>query len=145
MARLPVLLVMFVLLMPSAAIASHEGGAAGGGGVGGGGAFGPLPPPQPAETPTPEPEDAGTTGDVSRQTLFLLGLGVILTFVVIGWAITRDARRSLTESDRAAVDGYREAGAVPRKQDLAKVKERQRQKTRAQRQARKKTRRAGKR
>ena len=148
MARLCALLVMIVLAVPSLAVASHDGGAAGGGGVGGGGAFSPLPPAQPAETPSPEPEDAGTTGDVSRQTLALLGLGVILTFFLIGWAITRDARRSLTESDRAAVDGSRGGGrgqSPPRKQDMAKIKERQREKTRAQRQARKKTRRAGRR
>ena len=114
----------------------------GGVGGGGGGAFGPLPPPVPAETPTPEPQDAGTTGDVSREVLFLIGGGVIVIFFAIGWAITRDARRSLTEDDRAAVEGTRVAGSAPRKQDMAKMKERQRAKTRAQRQARKKTRRA---
>ena len=135
MTRLPALLVVLALLLPAPATALAQGG----------GAFGPIPPAQPAETPPPEPEDAGTTGDVSRQTLFLLGLGVILVFVGIGYAITRDARRSLTEADRAAVDGTREKGTAPRKQDMAKMKERQREKTRAQRQARKKARRAQKR
>jgi hypothetical protein len=132
MPRLPALLVMLALLVPAPAAALAQGG----------GPFGPLPPPQPVTTPSPEPQDAGTSGDVSRQTLFLLGLGVILTFVGIGWAITRDARRSLTEDDRAVVDNMRAAGTAPRKQDMAKMKERQRAKTRAQRQARKKTRRA---
>ncbi len=132
MSRLPALLVTLALLVPAPAAAVAQ--------TGGGGAFGPIPPAQPAETPTPDPGDAGTTGDVSRQTLALLGLGVILVFVGIGYAITRDARRSLTESDRAAVEGTRDPGTAPRKQDLAKMKERQRAKTRAQRQARKKAR-----
>ena len=135
MPRVLALIVALALLVP-APVALAQGG---------GGAFGPLPPAQPAETPSPEPEDAGTTGDVSRQTLVLLGLGVILTFFVIGWAITRDARRSLTEADRAVVDRLGDTAATPRKQDMAKIKERQRAKTRAQRQARKKTRRAGRR
>ena len=134
MPRLLALIVALALLVPAPAAPAQ-----------GGGPFGPLPPAQPAETPPPEPEDAGTTGDVSRQTLVLLGLGVILTFFVIGWAITRDARRSLTESDRAVVDRMGDTAATPRKQDMAKIKERQRAKTRAQRQARKKMRRAGRR
>jgi hypothetical protein len=138
MSRLPALLVMLALLAPVPAAAAQTGG-------GGGGAFSPLPPAQPAETPTPEPEDAGSSGDVSRQTLILIGGGVIAIFFAIGWAITRDARRSLTEEDRAALEGQRASGSAPRKQDLAKIKERQRAKTRAQRQARKKTRRAGRR
>jgi hypothetical protein len=133
MARLPALLVMLALLVPAPAAALAQGG----------GAFGPLPPAQPAETPTPDPEDAASTGEVSRQTLILIGGGVIAIFFAIGWAITRDARRSLTEEDRAALEGQRASGSAPRKQDLAKIKERQRAKTRAQRQARKKTRRAG--
>ena len=132
MARLPALLAMLALLAPAPATALAQGG----------GAFGPLPPAQPVETPTPEPSDAGTSGDVSRQVLFLIGGGVIVIFFAIGWAITRDARRSLTVEDRAVVEGAR-AGGAPRKQDMAKLKERQRAKTRAQRQARKKARRAG--
>ena len=138
MPRLPALLVLLALLLPAPASALAQSG---------GGAFGPIPPAQPAETPTPEPSDAGTAGDVSRQTLFLLALGVVVVFVGIGWWITRDARHSLTEADRAAVEGTRAGGpagrGAPRKQDMAKMKERQRAKTRAQRQARKKTRRAG--
>jgi hypothetical protein len=109
---------------------------------GGGGAFGPLPPAQPAETPVPDdPVDQADDGQVSRQTLFLIAAGVIASFFVLGWLITRDARRNLNETDRAAVDGIRTTPAS-RKQDLAKAKQRARQKTRAQRQARKKTRRA---
>jgi hypothetical protein len=133
MTRLLALLVTLALLSPAPAALAQ-----------GGGAFGPLPPATPAETPTPEPQDDGGFGeDVSRETLFLVALGVILTFVVLGWAITRDARRNLNESDRASVEGTRLPGAAPRKQDRAKIKQKARQKTRQQRQARKKTRRAG--
>lgn len=126
------LLIALALLVPAPAALAQ-----------GGGAFGPLPPATPAETPTPEPQDAAFGEDVSRETMFLVGLGVILAFVGLGWAITRDARRSLTEEDRAAVEGARLPGAAPRKQDRAKMKQKARQKTRQQRQARRKTRRTG--
>ena len=143
MVRLVALLVMLALLAPGPAVASHEGsgGAAGGAAGGGGGAFGPLPPATPAETPTPEPQDLNPDDDVSRETMFLVAAAVILLFGGLGWAITRDARRSLTESDRAELEGTRVPGAAPRKQDLAKIKQKARQKTRAQKRARKKTRR----
>lgn len=133
MARLLALLVTLALLAPAPAASLAQGG----------GAFGPLPPAQPAQTPEPEgPGDINAGDDVSRQTMFLVALAVVAFFGILGWVITRDARRNLTEADRAIVEGERAAGAAPRKQDLAKMRERQRAKTRAQRQARKKTRRA---
>ena len=138
MSRPLALLVAFALLVPAPAAGLAQTG---------GGAFGPLPPAQPAETPEPEEapaDNAAVDQDISRSTLFLVAIGVLLAFVGLGWAITRDARRNLNEVDRAAVDGYR-AGDPIRKQDRAKARERARQKTRAQRQARKKTRRAGRR
>jgi hypothetical protein len=135
MARLLALLVALALISPAPAAFAQGGG---------GGAFGPLPPAQPAETPKPEePKDSGS-GEVSRQTLFMVALGVIASFFVLGWLITRDARRNLTDEDRAAVDSER-TGEPLKKQDRAKAKQRAREKTRAQRQARKKTRRAGRR
>jgi hypothetical protein len=140
MSRPLALLVAFVLLVPAPAALAQSGG---------GGAFGPLPPAQPAETPQPEEQDdsnaATADEDVSRSTLFLVGIGVLLAFIGLGWAITRDARRNLTEADRAAVEGVRTRKPMS-KQERAKARERDRrarQKTRAQRQARKKTRRAG--
>ncbi len=134
MLRLLALLAALALIAPVPAALAQGGG---------GGAFSPLPPAQPAETPPPEePEDFGAADeDVSRSTLFLVAIGVVLAFVALGWAITRDARRNLNEVDRAAVEGVR-VGDPIRKQDRAKARERARQKTRAQRQARKKTRRA---
>lgn len=127
------LLLLLALLFPMPVAALAQGG---------GGAFGPLPPAQPAETPTPEPVDTNPTDDISRETLFLIGAGVLMAFVGLGMLLTRDARRSLTESDRAALERVPGVGA-PRKQDRARLKQKARQKTRAQRQARKKTRRAG--
>jgi hypothetical protein len=109
---------------------------------GSGGAFGPLPQAQPAETATPAPVKNTTGGDVKRQTLFLIAAGVVVVFAGLGVMITRDARRNLTDEDRARLEGVR-TGPPLRKQDMAKMKQRQRAKTRAQRQARKKTRRAG--
>ena len=136
MSRPLAVLVALALLVPAPAAALAQSG---------GGAFGPLPPAQPAETPTPEgPEDINAGDDVSRQTMFLVAVAVIFAFVALGWVITRDARRNLTDDDRAAVEGLR-TGEPMRKQDRAKARERARQKTRAQRQARKKTRRAGRR
>jgi hypothetical protein len=137
MRRLLALLVLLAIAVPAPVAFAQSSG---------GGAFGPLPQAQPAETPTPEPNDTnGGFTDISRETLFIIAAGVILAFVVLGTMITRDARRKLTEEDRAALDGTRAAGTAPRKQDLAKIKARQRAKDRAQRQARKKTRRAGRR
>jgi hypothetical protein len=136
MRRLLALLVLLAIAVPAPVAFAQSGG----------GAFGPLPQAQPAETPTPEPNDTnGGFTDISRESLFIIAAGVILAFVVLGLMITRDARRKLTEEDRAALDGTRAAGTAPRKQDLAKIKARQRAKDRAQRQARKKTRRAGRR
>jgi hypothetical protein len=134
MSRLLALLVAFALLVPAPAALAQSGG----------GAFGPLPPAQPAETPEPEEQEntASPDEDVSRSTMFLVAVGVLFAFFALGWGITRDARRNLTEADRAAVEGIK-TGEPIRKQDRAKARERARQKTRAQRQARKKTRRAG--
>ena len=101
--------------------------------------FGPLPQPPPAPAPpAPEDDDDGT-GDVGRETLFLVGAGVLLAFFAIGWAITRDARRNLTEDDRATVEGTKHPDDVRRQRQRSK--ERARAKTKAQRQARKKHRR----
>lgn len=131
MTRLLALLAALVLLVPAPAALAQ-----------GGGAFGPLPQAPPAQTPVPEGPGDVSSEDVSRSTLFLIAAGVLLSFVGLGYWITRDARRNLSDDDRAAVEGSREPGTAPRKQDIAKAKQRAREKTRRQRQARKKTRRA---
>ena len=59
--------------------------------------FGPVP------TQTPETENTGAD-DVSRATLYLIAAGVLLGVVTIGVLISRDARRSLTQEDREAIE-----------------------------------------
>lgn len=124
-------LLVLLLLIASAPVAAAQSG--------GGGAFGPLPQAPPPPTPTPEAPGGigGSDGDVSRETLFLIAGAVLLAFVLLGVAITRDARSSLTEEDRAVVEG-RPASNPMRKQEMAKMKQRQREKTRRQKKARKK-------
>ena len=59
--------------------------------------FGPVP------TETPEVENTGAD-DVSRTTLYLIAAGVLVGVVTIGVLISRDARRSLTQEDREAIE-----------------------------------------
>ena len=120
--KLLVCLLALALLSPAGALAQ------------GGGAFGPLPPAAPQPTPTPTPIPKPDDGDVSRSTLAIIGAGLLVLFVVIGFVITRDARRTLPEDRRDAKP--RDAG--PHKAQLdAKAKARAKQ--RQARQARKRT------
>jgi hypothetical protein len=100
--------------------------------------FGPLPQPAPA-TPTPTP-DSGTTNvlghDVGRGTLYLIAGALLVTFVIIGWSISRDARRSLRTAPRSA-DAERRRHDPRERHRRQREKERARRKTRAQKQARK--------
>ena len=99
--------------------------------------FGPLPQAAPAPTATPTP--ASTSQDpISRTTLLLIAAGVAAVFVGLGIAVTRDARKNLTEHDREALEREPGAGRPTAKQrDAAKVKARQ--KAKAARAARKRT------
>jgi hypothetical protein len=95
--------------------------------------FGPLPQ---AATPTPTATAAPTTDDgtTGRTTLFIIGGALLIGFAVMGWYITRDARRSIPEAELASGSRLREQG--PHKhQKQAKAKARAR--TRRQKQARK--------
>src|SRR4051794_17798251 len=61
---------------------------------GGGNAFGPLPQePAPAPTPVSTPDTSSGLGDTGRTTLFVIGGALLVTFIVIGRFIVRDARR----------------------------------------------------
>ena len=60
--------------------------------------FGPVP------TDTPKPKNGSSTEDPNRGTLYLIAGGVFVVIVGIGWAISRDARRSLTAEDREALE-----------------------------------------
>ena len=99
--------------------------------------FGPLPPPAPEPTPVPTIE-APDDGKFEQSTLLFVGAGVILVFGGLGYMITRDARRSLTEDDRAALE--RGADKIPHRKGRD-AKARARAKTKAQKQARRKARR----
>lgn len=127
-------LVLIVLLLASLAVPA-------GALAQGGGSFGPLPPaaPEPTAAPTRDPALTGED-DVSRQTLYIIGGGLLVLFLGIGYVITRDARRVLPE-DRLK-DRPRDAGPHKHEQH-AKAKARAKQ--RNARKARKTTKKVKKR
>jgi hypothetical protein len=98
------------------------------------GAFGPLPPGDPTPAPTVEGQttatDDGTTG---RNILFIVGGALIIGFGVMGWFILRDARGAIPEAELAG-PRLRDDGPHKHKKQ---AKARARQKTRAQKSARK--------
>jgi hypothetical protein len=90
--------------------------------------------------PTPEPtvQPAPGTDDVSRQTLYLIAAGVLVGVVGIGWAISRDARRSLPREEREALEREERGEAAPgtvSKEARVRAR-RQRQKQKAAKRAR---------
>jgi hypothetical protein len=95
--------------------------------------FGPVP----TEEPTVEPRPG--EDDVSRRTLYIIAAGVLVAIVAIGYAISRDARSSLTAEDREALEreerGERVAGSGPSKEARARARK-QRAKVKAARRAR---------
>jgi hypothetical protein len=97
-----------------------------------GGAFGPLPQAAPTAAPTVEAQkvDDGSTG---RNILFIVGGALIIGFGVMGWFILRDARAAIPEAELAG-PRLREEGPHKHKKQ---AKARARQKTRAQKSARK--------
>jgi hypothetical protein len=122
------LLVVLVcaLLVPSAAFAQGD-------------AFGPLPQAAPTETPTPAQDNSNDslTSDLGgRTTLFVIMGGLLIAFIGIGVFISRDARRALPKGHRPD-HRLREEGPHRHKRQ---AKERARQRTKAQRVARRKNR-----
>jgi hypothetical protein len=123
--RTLVIALLSALLVPAAAAAQ-------------GGAFGPLPPAQPQETPTPEPENDSLTSDLGgRQTLLIIGGLLLVAFVGIGVFISRDARRALPKDHRPDSHRLREEGPHKHKRQ---AKARARARTKAQRDARRRNR-----
>jgi hypothetical protein len=123
--RLALILALLVLALPAApALAQNN-------------PFdGQLPPAQPTPVATPEGADDPSDDDVGRQTLYAIGGGLLVFFVFIGWWISRDARGALP-ADHRPTERKRDEG--PHKHErMAKAKARD--KGRAQRQARKKSR-----
>jgi RsiW-degrading membrane proteinase PrsW (M82 family) len=99
-----------------------------------GGAFGPLPAPQPTATPTPATATSDT-GETGSTTLYIILGALVVGFGVMGYFITRDARQkapTIVAAGPAVPEG---TGA--RKPHTAAAKKKMRQKTRAQKQARK--------
>jgi hypothetical protein len=103
----------------------------------GGGAFGPLPQAPPTVTAVPTAAPTSSDSGSSRSTLFIIGGVLIVGFAIMGWFISRDARRGLGEGQLAAVGRARDDGPHAHKRQ---AKARARAKGRAQRQARKRNR-----
>ena len=124
--RTIVIALVLALLAPAAASAQDSG------------AFGPLPPAQPVDTPTPEPDGNSLTSDLGgRETLYIIGAALLVAFVAIGVFISRDARRALPERHRPDGARLREQGPHKHKQQ---AKARARARTKAQKEARRRNR-----
>jgi Zn-dependent protease with chaperone function len=124
MCRIAALLLCFVLLAPAAPALAQDN------------PFGPLPQPAPTETPTPDTTSNILGQDVGRTTLYLIAGALIVSFLFIGWWISRDARQTLHESPRSA-EAERRRHDPRERHRRQREKERARKKTRAQKQARK--------
>ncbi|MEO8687498.1 MAG: hypothetical protein ABI611_04680 [Solirubrobacteraceae bacterium] len=98
--------------------------------------FGPLPQAAPSPTPTPDDNTSNVLGqDVGRSTLYAIAGGFVIIFIAIGWFISRDARHNLPANRRDAPAVQKLTPAERRKRDRHKA--RARQKTKAQKAARK--------
>ena len=98
--------------------------------------FGPVPTPEPTFAPAPGEDEVG------QGTLYLVGLAVLLGVVGIGYAISRDARRSLSAEDRSALESETTPPSVPgevSREARARARK-QRSKAKAARAARKRNR-----
>jgi hypothetical protein len=123
--RTLVIALLLALLAPAAAVAQ------------GGGPFSPLPPAQPTPAPTAAPSSNGSSDLGGRNTLYLIGAALLVSFIAIGVFISRDARRSLPADHRPDSRRLRDEGPHQHKRQ-AKAKARQR--TRAQKAARRRNR-----
>jgi hypothetical protein len=124
--RTIVIALLLALLTPAAALAQ------------GGGAFGPLPPAQPEPTATPADSGSSFSDDLGgRETLYAIGVALLVAFVAIGVFISRDARRALPKDHRPDRGRLREEGPHKHKRQS---KARARARTKAQREARRRNR-----
>jgi hypothetical protein len=124
--RILVLLVLAALLAPPAALAQD------------GNPFDGLPPAPPPPAPTVQPVQTNDD-ETERDTLYIIGAGLLVVMLGIGWMIARDARRSLPPEERDDRRRLREEGPH---RHARRAKAKARAKTRAQRQARKVSRRS---
>jgi hypothetical protein len=98
--------------------------------------FGPLPEAVPSPTPTPDDNTSNVLGqDVGRSTLYAIAGGFLIVFIAIGWFISRDARQSLPADRRDTRAPEHLTPTERRKRE--KHRARARQKTKAQKAARK--------
>jgi hypothetical protein len=98
--------------------------------------LGPLPAASPTPVPTVVVQDTSDdTDDVGQDTLLVIGGGLLLTFLVIGRVIFRDARRHVPAD--AHPGQLREQGPHKHKRQ---AKARARARTKAQREARRRNR-----
>lgn len=101
-----------------------------------GGAFGPLPSaPVPTATPDQSQNTATDNGETGQTTLFIILGALVVGFGVMGVLILRDARNKAPEIVTAGPAVPEGTGA--RKPHTQAAKKKMRQKTRAQKQARK--------
>ena len=122
--RTIVIALLLALLAPAAAF--------------GQGAFGPLPQSEPTPAPTPQQSNDSLTSDLGgRETLYVIGAGLLVAFVGIGVFISRDARRSLPKQHRPDARRLRDEGPHKHKRQ---AKARARARTKAQREARRRNR-----
>jgi hypothetical protein len=125
--RLLSVLAALLLLGPAAPALAQDGNP-----------FDGLPPAQPTPAPTVEPVDDPSNDGVTRDTLYIIGGALLVSFFVIGWWISRDARRSLPAERREDLDRMRAGSPAPRPhRHEQQAKAKARAKARAQRQARK--------
>jgi len=118
----PIALITTMLVLAFAAPAGAQSGA-----------FGPLPAPEP--TATEETTTKVDTGETGSTTLYIILGALVIGFGVMGFFITRDARRKAPEIVTAGPSVPEGTGA--RKPHTQAAKKKMRQKTRAQKQARK--------
>ena len=98
--------------------------------------FGPLPEAAPSPTPVPDDNTSNVLGqDVGRSTLYAIAGGLLVVFIGIIWFISRDARRALPADRRETKAPAHLSPAERRKRE--RHKSRARQKTKAQKAARK--------
>jgi len=121
--RLAWLLVSLAVLAPAAPVLAQDGNPF----------DGQLPPSQPTPAPTVEPVEDPNAG-FGRETLWIIGGALLVSFIGIGIWISRDARRVLPADERDDRRGPRDQGPH-RHERQAKAKARA--KGRAQRRARK--------
>jgi hypothetical protein len=122
-ARLVLVLVLAALLVPAPGALAQDGNP-----------FDGLPPAPPPPAPTAEPADDPSGGDITRETMWIIGGALLVVFIGIGMWISRDARRNLPAGERDDPRRTRDEG--PHKHER-QAKAKARAKGRAQRQARK--------